>query len=65
MYYGELDTIVTPVDASWTFNQNELGMEQDETIEDDLLHYIKKKSIPGGHISFFVGKNMDYVDDIS
>ena len=62
--YGEDDKIVAPVDASWTFNQNKMGMEADETIEDDLKHYIKKNMTQGGHISFFVGKNMDYIDNI-
>ena len=63
--YGEDDKIVAPVDASWTFNQNKMGMEADETIEDDLKHYIKKNMTQGGHISFFVGKNMDYIDNIA
>ena len=40
-------------------------MQEDETIQDDLKRYIRKVPIPGGHLSFFVGNDMTYVQDIA
>ena len=47
MFVGESDLLANPDDAAWIRGQ----------IGDAVVHY---EQMPGGHLSFLVGKDMDY-----
>ena len=47
MFVGEEDLLADPKDSSWTRDQ----------IGEAVVHY---EQIPGGHLSFLVGKDMSY-----
>ena len=50
MFVGESDLLADPKDSSWTRDQ----------IGDAVVYY---EQMPGGHLSFLVGKDMTYFSE--